>query len=87
MVSCHVIFTDRFPHERSLLEWRKLVPGGNVNFTYPGGKELFDSVMYCVKYLLKENVRNYSVMGKLLKKLERTKGPCKICVSQNPKLF
>ncbi len=87
-IHSHVIFTDRFPHERALFEWRKLISGGNVNVTSKySNKSVFDSVMYCVKYLLKDGTRNYSVMGKLLKKLPRVLSPCKICITQNPKMF
>ncbi len=87
-VHCHVIFTERFPHERAIFEWRKLVPEANVNVSSSySNKSVFDSVMYCVKYLLKDGTRNYSVMGKLLKKLPRVLFPCKICITQNPKMF
>ncbi len=89
-IHCHVIFTEKFPHEYALSEWRKLVPGGNVNFTRSyGNRPLVDSVMYCVKYLLKDGTRNYSVMGQLLsiQPDRQMSDVCSICYVFNPVMF
>ncbi len=92
-IHCHVIFTERFPHERALSEWRKLVPGGNVNFTSSySNRPLIDSVMYCVKYLMKDNTRNYSVMGQLLsiqpdRRMRSDSDVCDFCFNLNPVHF